>query len=212
MNYPREVNLALNWLEQKGFIRRTNSNKNQSFQCKILPAPDFHPGINDFIECTNVHYNLNSLKANNHGFIMVPTAAFDDTILMKSPSVRKIWTDRKLKTLLLLYAHCWLEYFGGIDPNIVSIDSNGTMSLYEGFCYNLKSSEKQVGNVIIWLVSNGFLKPVECYFERGVYYGDVGCCPPPQQYEIKIVLRPYYLIQHKIESDLMKTKRGRLIL
>jgi hypothetical protein len=213
MNYPREVNFALAWLENNKFIRRTNSNSHQPFQCEILTAPDFVPGINAFIGLTNVNYEWYSLKDSNHGYVMAPNKAFDDRILKKSLSVRKTWTNRKLKTLLMLYAHTWLEYFGGVDPDIVSIDSSGMLIISEWFCCNLKSSEKQVGDVIVWLVSRGLLKPVECYFVHDVYYGDVGrCSPPAQTYDIKIVLRPYYLIQHKIESDLMKLKKGRMIL
>jgi len=213
MNYPQEVNFALAWLENNQFIKRTNKKNHQPFQCEILTAPDFVPSINAFVRPVNVGYDWYSLKDNNHGYIMAPNKAFDDTILKKSSSVRKTWTDRKLKTWLSLYAHTWLEYFGGVDPDIVTIDSNGTLVISEWFCCNLKSSKTQVGDVIVWLISRGLLKPVECYFVRDVYYGDAGCCnPPAQTHDIKIVLRPYYLIQHKLESVEMKQKIGRMIL
>jgi hypothetical protein len=213
MNYPQEVNLALTWLEDKAFIKRTNFNIHQPFQCEVLPAPDYLQSINDFIGLNNAAYEWYSLKNNNHGYIMAPRRAFDNGILKKSPSVRKTWTDRKLKTLLLLYAHTWLEYFGGVDPEMVSIESNGLLRLSKWFCCSLKSSEIEVGNVIKWFITNGLLKPVECYFVRNVYYGDTGCCQPPvQHHDVRIVLRPYYLIQHKIESEQMKLKKGRMIL
>jgi hypothetical protein len=213
MNYPREVDHALAWLENNKFIRRTNRNNHQAFQCEILAVPDFVPGINAFIEPVKVYHEWNSLKASNHGFIMAPNIAFDDRILKKSPSVRKTWTDRKLKALLMLYAHTWLEYFGGVDPEIVTIDSGGKLVISKWFCYNLKCSERQADDVIVWFVSRGLLKPVECYFVHDVYYGDTGrCSPPAQAYEIKIVLRPYYLIRHKLEGDLMEQKKDRMIL
>lgn len=213
MNYPPEVTAALTWLENNEFIVRTNTSKHQPFQCEILPVPDFLQSSNRFIGMKNTAYEWFSLKNNNLGYIMAPRQAFDDGILKKSSSVRKIWTDRKLKTLLLLYAHTWLEYFGGIDPEMVSIESNGMLRLSKWFCCSLKSSEKEISSVINWFIANGLLKPVECYFVKGVYYGDTGRCQSPaQQYDVKIVLRPYYLIQHKIESELMKRKKGRMIL
>jgi len=211
-NYPPEVDAALTWLEDKHFIVRTNRSKHQSYQCRILPVPDYLPGLKDFIGLTNVKYEWDSLKNNNHGYIMVPSKAFDNTILNNSTSVRKKWTDRRLKTLLMLYAHCWLEYFGGVDPRIVSIDSAGTLKLYEGFYYSLKSSEKQVANVIEWFILNGLLKPIKCYYVRDVYFGDVGGCQPPQNHVIKVILRPYYIIQHKLEADIMSSKKSRMIL
>src|SRR5690606_39058895 len=155
-----------------------------------------------------IHYEINEMKDHFQGYIMVPKTAIKDSYLADTTYAKRKWTKRKLKTLLLLYAYCWIEYYGGIDPQTVQIDQQGNLTPSERFCMALKSSQYQVEQTLISLIKEGLFQPVQCVFEDGIYMGDVGTYHPDPHANIQIVLRPVHLIEHKLRSELMQNKKG----
>lgn len=198
LNFKRYyVDKYIDWLHKNYFIQRTNANKHQMYQTKILTAPDYDPYTQTFYSCKDIQSDLGNLKNHNHGYIMLPHTAIKDAMLINKS---RYWGQMRMKTWLLLYAHCWLQFFGGIDPDKVSIDQNGYVSLNKGFSYNLKSSLDSVIKVIIKFIKDGFLKPVRCIYQRGIYKGDYGLVTKDKYDEERIVLRPYYLRSKKVEK------------
>lgn len=212
--YSSRARNALTWLEKEGFIERVNSHKQQWYRSTILVAPDYHINQKQFYPCGELTFEFEELKEHNQGCIMIPKSAIAESMLADTTLAKRKWTVRKLKTLLLLYAYCWLEYYGGIDPRIVSIDSQGSVKLNPGFCYALKSSPVDVTKTVISLIKDGQFQPVRCLFENGIYMGDVGTYQSSKQTKVieQIVLRPTHLIKHKVDADVMKMKKGCLIL
>lgn len=205
---------SLNWLESNHFIKRTNSNSHQAYQTKILTAPNYNIQTKDFISCEHIPFRCTTLKSINNGYIMLPETAISKEMLENNASSMRKWSLQKVKTVLRLYAYCWLEYFGGIDPEIVKIDSNGNVSVDDGFCYDLKMSKDKVIDTIVWLINEKLFIPVVCIFNLGIYEGDKASINSSQHNagHKRIVLRPYYLIPHTVTSDDMKKKKGRLIV
>ncbi|CAM4092324.1 hypothetical protein [Saccharibacillus endophyticus] len=208
--YLLAVNQSLKWLEDKGFIRQTNLRKRTWYECKILKAPDFR-SIQDYRQPSFAISNWYTLKNENRGYSMIPKSLFSDRKLSSTSANRKIWTNGVLKTLLILYAHNWLEYYGGIDPKILEVDTRGRAVPSDWLCCNLKATKKDVKTWIRFLRKKKLLQSVECYFENNIYYGDVLCCPPPSKYDIKKIFRPTYLIAHQLDSDSMKNKKARML-
>jgi hypothetical protein len=209
--YLKRVDDALEWLEDEGFIKVMREKTKQWYQASILIAPDYHKG---FYGGDDV-FDINAfLKSSNDGYIMIPQNAIEVCMLENSSSANRKWNVRNLSTIMLLYGHCWIEYFGGIDPDIVTIEPNGDMTIYEGFCYDLKGSSKDISDTVLWLINRKLFKPVNCVFVEGVYYGDVGKCNAPigSNYKERIVLRPYNIIEHKLNSVDMIGKITRMIL
>lgn len=215
-NYSKTVDNALSWLEQKHFIQRANTNKHNRYRTRILFAPDFNHSSQDFFPPYHNGYHSNpaSMKNSNVGFIMVPKDTIKNDMLENTPAALQKWSDRRLKTLLLLYAYCRLDFFGGINPEIVDIDQHGALELSEGFCFDLKGSPTEITNAVLWLINQGLFKPVLCVFVDGLYYGDVGRCniPKLKNIETKVILRPYRLVNKKVYSDTMVGKWGGMIL
>ncbi|TBL69784.1 hypothetical protein [Paenibacillus thalictri] len=211
-NYSPIVDAVLDSLEAEHFIQRRGISIRSSFRCSLLTAPDYNPQTQKFTSNADIPCNHANLKGINHGFIMVPTKAVTKERLRNTPGTRQTWNDRRLKFLLMLYAHCHIEYFGGIDKRIVSINPAGKMSLDEGFCYNLNVSPSAALTTMEWLLRKGEFVPVRCYFLRGVYYGDVGKCKPNPDLKEHIILRPKYLIKHTFDSLEMKKIKGRMFI
>lgn len=213
-NYSKRVDHALNWLESNHFIQNTNTKPRQPYQAKVLVAPDYHPIKKSYYSCDNVEFSTSGLKVSNNGYIMVPNDAVQKDMLKNKPGVRQKWSLRRLKTMILLHGHCWIEFFGGIDPRIVNIDKvNKTLSLDDGFCYNLKGTKNAISAVVISLINDGLFVPVRCLFVNNVYYGDVGYCIPPANNiaEEKIILRPKHLVLKAVHKKVMQAKRGNMI-
>ncbi|MFD2370620.1 hypothetical protein ACFSO0_11830 [Brevibacillus sp. GCM10020057] len=207
--YSRKVQNALAWLEREGFIKRV-SGKQQWFRSTILVAPDYHYGQQKFYSCHELNFDFDELKAHNKGYIMVPKTVLTEKMLADTTLAKRQWTITKLKTILLLYAYCWLEFYGGIDPRIVQIDQQGKVDLNPGFCYALKGSTTVISRTVISLIKDGLFIPVRCWFEEGIYTGDVGTYQPNSNAKVveRIVLRPTHLILHQVETDVMKSKKG----
>ncbi|MCM3623997.1 hypothetical protein M4D70_17360 [Brevibacillus borstelensis] len=210
--YPMNVRRSLEWLEKTGFIKRVSSDTQSWYRSKILVAPDYHPAKKQFFACPELQLDFQNLKDHNQGYIRLPQKAIKDSMLANTTLAKREWTERKLKTLILLYAHCWLEYFGGIDPAVVAIDPNGAITLDEGFCYTLKRSTKDITKTVISLIKDGLFQPVRCLFEDGIYTGDVGTYHPTAKTIERVVLRPTHLISSTVESEAMKNKKGKIIL
>lgn len=212
--YSKKVDDALEWLETNDFIQNTNTKLRQPYQAKILVAPDYHPLKKRYYSCDDIKYSSIGLKDSNSGYIMVPNDAVQNDMLKNKPGARQKWTLRRLKTMLLLHGFCWLEYFGGIDPNIVEIDElNETLALDAGFCYNLKGTVDDISKNVISLMNEGLFVPVRCMFVDNVYYGDVGYCSPPANKHVqeKIVLRPKHLVRKSVHKVTMQMKWGNMI-
>lgn len=212
--YSRAVDHSLVWLENKGFIKKTSRHAQAWYECKILKVPDYVQSINDYHQNSNDVSNWYTLKEDNSGYSMIPAPLFSDDKLDNVSSNRQKWTKEVLKTLIILYAHNWLEYYGGINPEILSVDRGGRNVPSNWLCSNLDARTKDVKMWIAFLRKEKLLQPVECYFttgSTGTYYGDVLCCTPPPQYEIKTIFRPTYLITHKRESEAMRDKKVRML-
>jgi hypothetical protein len=213
--YSAKVRNSLNWLEQNGFIERVSSHKQKWYRSKIRVAPDYNFKTKQFMPCDEFTFDLKELKEHMHGYIMIPFDAIKKQSMLANTSLAKRnWTKRKLQAFLLLYGYCWLEFYGGIDPDTVQIDSQGNITLSPRFCYALKSSLKDATKTIVSLIKDGKFKPVECWFEDGVYMGDIGTYKPKRKSNTvkRIVLRPQHLISHKLNSKAMQLKRGRVRL
>ncbi|MED3499263.1 hypothetical protein P4479_12515 [Brevibacillus agri] len=210
--YSMKVRRALEWLEKTGFIEKVSSDTKRWYRSKILVAPDYHPVKKQFFACREIQLDFQQLKDHNQGYIRIPQDAIKDSMLANTTLAKREWTERKLKTLILLYAHCWIEYFGGIDPAIVAIDPNGNITLDEGFCYALKGSKKEITKAVISLIKDGLFQPVRCLFKDEIYIGDAGTYQSTAKTIERVVLRPTYLIQSTVESEAMMNKKGKIIL
>lgn len=210
IKYSAKVKRSLEWLEKEGFIERISNHKQKWYRSRILVAPDFDVATQQFVHFDQFGLELGNLKDKSVGYIMLPDEAIKHSMLANTTLAKRGWTMRKLKTLLLLYAYCWLEFYGGIDPNTVIIDRQGHITVNPRFCYALRSSPQQAIKTVLSLIKLGLFKPVECLFEEGVYMGDIGTYTPKSSSTSKIVLRPKYLLQHRLTSDSMKIKKGAL--
>lgn len=192
------LNQSLNWLEQHYFIKRTNVNKHQMYQAELLTVPDYDPFTNTYY-CMDIGYDTRQMKKRNHGFIMMPSEAITDRMLEDTATGRRDWSLLKLKVILLLYANCWLEYFGGVNPDVIRIDPvTHSVEVEKSFYYNVKASEKQVAKIIKSLIDIQYLKVVPVMFEKGIYIGDSKIVAPSTYATEKLILRPITLSQKKL--------------
>lgn len=234
-----EIKKAVGWLVKENFIEETGQKVGRAKLRRVLAAPDYNPDDGRFYSCSDVERTLWGLKSRNHGYILLPHDLASDndpstpyclfSPMMLSKSTNRInrlkgkapiweqsnWDRRKLKILMLLYAHTWLRYFGGIDPEIVGIDSNGTLHIHESFCYDLKLNPHSVKTTICSFVNHGLVKPVQ------VVIGDIGygerrfVCDLTSGYrpsirdEIRVVLRPRFILAKQLDEYQL---RGRMIL
>jgi len=213
--YSKKVGDSLKWLEAEGFIEVIRTHKQQRFLSRIRVAPDFHFNRQNFVKNDQSNLELGWMKGHKHGYIMLPYDVMAHTMLADTVTAKKEWTIRRLQTLILLYAYCWLEFYGGIDPDCVTIDLQGKLSLGSRFCLALKCSNAEAIKTVISLIKDDHFKPVECWFEKDIfgddiYMGDVGTyTPAPATNAVrKIVLRPTWLIKPKLESEVIKIKKG----
>lgn len=206
--YSNVVQNSLDWLEQEKFIICVSGNKHNVYRSSVLVAPDFHFQKQKFVPCDKFKLKFNELKGHYQGYIMLPQSAITNSALTNTTYARRYWTDRKLKVLLLLYAYCWPEYYGGIDPQTVSVDKQGNLSLSHRFCFALQNSQTAIEKSVISLIKRGYFKPVECVFEDGMYVGDVGTFNQSSHSLTETVLRPTHLIEHVLSSEIMKQKKG----
>lgn len=215
IKYSAKVRKSLEWLEQEGFIERVSNHKQKWYRSKIRVAPDYNIKTKQFIPCDEFTLGTKELKEHKHGYIMVPFQAIRNRSMLANTSLAKrTWTKQRLQAFLLLYGYCWIEFYGGIDPDAVQIDVQGNLILSQRFCYALKRSHKDAVKTVVSLIKDGLFIPVECLFEDSVYMGDVGTySPEPNSNTLKkVVLRPQYLIAHKLDSAVMKLKKGNLRL
>jgi len=140
--YSQQVTDSLTWLEKERFIYRVSGHKSKRYRSSVLVAPDFNFQKQKFSPCDEFKREPFDLKNHQLGYIMIPKAVLKNSALSNTTYAQRKWTERKLRTLLLLYAYCWPEYHGGIDPKTVKIDHQGNLSLSERFCYALKSSQQ----------------------------------------------------------------------
>ena len=218
-----QVNKSIDWLEKNHFILNTKKKRGRTVLRRVLAAPDYLPGGNpSFYSCSDVARTLEGLKAQNQGFIMLPTWLFTEKMLSasKAKQMRFMgrapiweqphWDVRKLKILMLLYAHFWIRYFGGIDPNIVTIHRdkkrNMYLSVHDSFCCDVKEDRKDVERTIASFVENGLFKPVlvvirEQGFGESVYAGDVTKQYFPEFYDKQVyVLRPTFIFKQQVDE------------
>lgn len=199
----RELTRILQWLEDNHFIQRCNPNKHQMYQAKILIAPDFDAKSNQYIgyEETISTYNL---KSSNTNYASIP----NDVLRNEYLSVGVLegdWGAKKLSVLIMLYRHCWLDYFGGVNPDIIAVDVYGNIvSVNQSFYYSLKMTEREVISNIKQLMKEGFFQPVSVWFERkyhqNIYAGDSDCISATNNLNQQFVLRPKYISQSKFEK------------
>lgn len=208
-----ELNNALDWLDNHYFIERTNNHKQQMYQAKLLTAPDYNPFTNTYVSCKDIPFYTTALKDRNQGYIMIPADAITNEMLNNTATATRTWTYSRLKVYLLLYAHCWLEYFGGVNPNTVHLDhSYNIKSIDKAFYFNAKKSEHQTINIIDGLVSMNLFRIVNASFKNGVYLGDTALVPKRSGQVTHAILRPYYLAGKKVYDEKLDNKRGWMIL
>lgn len=211
ITYSAKVRSSLEWLEQEGFIERVSSHKQKWYRSKILVAPDYNMKTKQFKPCDEFAVDIGELKEHKHGYVMVPFQVIkNNSMLANTNLAKRTWTKRRLKAFLLLYGYCWLEFYGGIDPDTVQIDAQGNLTLSPRFCYALKSSHNDAVRTVVSLIKEGLFIPVECLFENGVYMGDRGTYTPDANSNTlkRVILRPQYLVAHKLNSAVMKLKKG----
>lgn len=203
--YSKKVKDSLDWLEKEKFISRINSTV---YRSSVLVAPDYNIQKQKFVPCDDFEFKYDDLKGHYQGYTMVPKRAIKEYALSNTTYAKRWWGERPLKTLLLLYAYCWPEYYGGIDPQTVSVNKQGNLSLSHRFCFALQNSQTAIEKSVISLIKRGYFKPVECVFEDGMYVGDVGTLNQSSHSLTEIVLRPTHLIEHVLSSEIMKQKKG----
>ncbi|MGV3138176.1 hypothetical protein ACEF06_17180 [Brevibacillus agri] len=205
-----QVDQALGWLEQNHFIECTNTKSGQRYQAKILAAPDYLPETQMFYKYSDIVRDTYELKYHKCGFIILPYLALSNTMLNQSLT-RSRWSERKLRIFLLMYQYNWLNYYGGINPDIMHITPNGELKLDLGFCYDVQSDPHKTSLTIQSFISQRLFKPVNCIFRMTdgelVYIGDEGQVPRQQQDIVKTILRPYILLDqqvHELDNTLSK--------
>ena len=201
-----EVDKALDWLESNFFIKRTNSHKQQMYQAKLLTAPDYDPFTQTYVSCEDIPFYTTDLKARNQGYIMIPAEAISNDMLKKSATSSRTWSYTRLKVYIMLYAHFWLSYFGGIDPSIVTINASNQITYIEpAFYFGIQRSKKQVTNVIEDLISMNLFKRVDTIFEYDVYVGDADKLSIRNSRQSqRLVLRPYHISSTTVNKLLLK--------
>ena len=177
------------------------------FQAQVLTVPDYDQINNVFVSCEEISTNTLNLKRRNQGYIMVPTDAVTNEMLENKSSSKRIWTKNRLATLLMLYANCWLEYFGGVNPDVIKVDKNGKdLEINPSFYYSLKASRKESIKTIESLIRMQLLKVVPVYFENAIYVGAQAMKPMSKKYDLLFVLRPYHLALKKLWAPEMDDK------
>lgn len=219
------VNNAVKWLEQNHFILDTGKTISRTVLRRVLVAPDYLPGRvpHEFYSCARLNRDLGELKKNNYGYIMLPPDLFSETLLSVSTSKsnrfmgkkpiweQPHWDGRKLKILIMLYAHYWLRYFGGVDPNIVSIHRDSKtkesyLNVHPSFCADVKEDQNTVERTVASFVENGLFIPVlviirQKGFGESLFAGDVTSTYLPEANDKQIyVLRPRFMFQRQIDD------------
>ncbi|WP_099159030.1 hypothetical protein [Virgibacillus ndiopensis] len=208
-----ELNHIIDWLETHFFIKRTNRHNQQMYQAKLLTAPDYDPYTNTYISCEDIPFHTGVLKDRNQGYIMIPSDAVTTRMLMNTASSNRDWTYLKLKVFLNLYAHCWLEYFGGVNPDTIKVNQvSNKIEVDPAFFFNMKGSEKQVIRSIETMIGMSLLVIVDVSFVKGVYVGDKPLLPPQPRSAECCVLRPVYLSSKKVFRQELDSKRRWMIL
>lgn len=199
----RELTRILRWLEENYFIQRCNPNKHQMYQTKILIAPDFDDSSNQYIGYSE-SINTYKLKQLQGGYASIPNDVLSNTYLSDTAKDGG-WGEDKIRILIMLYSHCWLEYFGGVNPDIISMNSTGkVITVSSCLHYSLNMTEREAIRNINQLIDDGFFKPVNVWFEKkyhqNTYVGDSDCVNPTNKLNRLFVLRPKYISKSKFEK------------
>jgi len=198
---PRALTRVLDWLEDNHFIQRSNSNKHQMYQTKVLIAPDFDVRTKRYIGYSEP-IRTSKLKQLQGGYASIPNDVLSNEFL-STLTTRNAWKVDKIRTLVMLYSHCWLEYFGGVNPDIISINSSGKVTEIDpSLYYSLKMTETEAIRNINYLINDDLFQPVEVYFEQKyhqhTYVGDYDCINPVSNSSEMFVLRPKYISKFKV--------------
>jgi len=199
----RALTRALDWLEKHYFIQRTNANVHQMYQAKVLNAPDFDERTNSYIGYSESIKTF-KLKQFQEGYASIPNDVLSNTYLSVPPKGSG-WKEGKIRVLVMLYSHCWLEYFGGINPDVVSMNSSSKVTKIDpSFYYSLKMTKTEAIRNINSLIKDGLFEPVKVWLEQKyhqhTYLGDYGCINPSVNSNSVFVLRPRYISSFKLEK------------
>lgn len=209
----RELTRILNWLEDNHFIQRCNFNKHQMYQTKLLIVPDFNHGTNKYIGYTE-SISTFKLKQLQEGYASIPNDVLSDYYLSVA-TIENAWKEDKIVALIMLYRYCWLDYFGGVDPKIISMNTSGEVtSIDPSFYFSLHMTEKEAIKNINHLIKGGLFQPVKVWFEKkyhqNTYVGDYDCINPTSGLSKVFVLRPKYISKFKAEKIHKLIKEGKM--
>ncbi|GEL78680.1 hypothetical protein [Tenuibacillus multivorans] len=208
-----QLDRSLQWLEKHHFLKRTNTHKQQMYQAELLPVPDYNPFTKVYEPIEDIRFDTRELKDRIQGYVMIPADAINNRMLIDDYHINKMWNYQNLKVLIMLYAHCWLGYFGGINPDTVHIEENlNDLSVHPSLCYNLKKTEHQVKKSIRRLLKIDYFKIVQVTFIKGKYVGDTEIVGQPDHSTTKYVLRHYYLADKKVNHKHLREKKGLIII
>ena len=176
------------------------------YQAELLTVPDYDPFTQTYVSCEDIPFHTKVLKARNQGYIMIPAEAISNDMLKKSATSNRTWSYTRLKVYIVLYAHFWLNYFGGIDPSIVTINASNQITYIDpAFYFGIQRSKKQVTNVIEDLISMNLFKRVDAIFEHDVYVGDADKLSISNSRQSqRLVLRPYHISSTTVNKLLLR--------
>lgn len=215
LNYARYsvyVKRSLDWLEQRYYIERKNTNKQQMYRARILVAPDYLDLTDTYYSLKDMVRNMDVLKRHNFGYIMLPSDLFDKQKLAYYPKPN-MWGVRALKFLMLLYSHNWLECYGGVDPRVVRIDeASSEIHLHDALSFELGIPPAEMYDLLKRFIIKNLMVPVRCIYrmedQHWVFVGDEGKCSGNHlgsSFKKMTILRPRYLIEHQFQAALNRT-------
>ncbi|CAM3807264.1 hypothetical protein GCM10009865_46570 [Aeromicrobium ponti] len=203
---------ALKWLEDHYFIKKTGKvSRANAYQVLFLPLFD---GTN-YYSRENLKRDRATFKHEGQGYVEFPVELFQGSILAN----KTLWSDLRLRTIGLLYLYFWIDVYGGIDSNVLYVDSNDQYIIDDTLYTDLNCSHNRLINNIDFLIKQGLLTKVECIYRENKnsvgkeyqYIGDASVTASlPNDKKIKL-LRFNIIPSHKLTNAQQRTNQGVLV-
>ncbi len=202
------VNQAIDFLEKNYFIKKVG-HVGRANKYKVLNVPLYNMLTNTYFSRESMPRTRYDLKDSLNGYAELPVEVFKGSILRD----RTLWTDRKIKTLTMLYSYHFIDVFGGIDPSAIHGTVN-TLFVDDFVVYQIGCHKNDLKKTIQILIRDGYAIKVPA-----VYRVNANSCLSEKQYvgdltevtqhpgdDVVTVIRMTHIPDLKLNNALKRTQ------
>lgn len=202
------VNQAIDFLEKNYFIKRVGK-VGRANEYMILTVPLYDSFTKTYISREYMPRTRHDLKDTLNGYTEMPVEVFKGSILRDS----QLWSDRKIKTLMMLYSYHFIDMFGGVDPSVIHGTSN-TLFIDEYVVHQIGCHKNELKKTIHILIRESYANKIETVYRENLnscllekqYIGDLTHVIQQPGDDIVTVIRMKHIPDQKLKNAIIRTK------